>query len=270
MDDNGKLESGFASFRSDILWMLQPLTDYMRSFGGAMTDNIVVEPCAEGGAIVAGISGHAIAVFRDPHGSCSRPMTLGIPDAMFEACRPPKPIHMTYCGHSYSCPLPEWAQPHTVVAYSAGSFVLPKMRHPDWAEEDDEFHPCLFQATECGRNYTVGQDYKWTAGAPVNWRKPLELALTNSNLTTGVSEINPEVVALFSRIPARIAEVRQRGAETFHRHTQGKDGAPQPVVVTVQDYPDFVGAYMPMSPLPYQPPSLWFQKRVHDARGGVQ
>ncbi|MBZ9600693.1 hypothetical protein [Phyllobacterium chamaecytisi] len=271
MADTEKPKFGFAGFRSDILWMLQPIVQHSRRpENERYFDTIVVEPCAEGGAIVAAVSAHAMAVFRDPDGTCSAPMTLGIPDDMFKACQPPEPIHMGYCGGQYFCPLPEWAQPSIVYAYSVGAHVVPKMRHPDWAEEDDEFHPALYSTMECGKSYHIGRDYKWTDGTPVNWRGPLERALASPLQTSGFSIVHPDVQALFTRIPNRIAEVRQKAASVFHRHSQSATGEPLPTIVTVDDYPDFVGVYMTQNPLPYQPPALWFQKRVGERIGGIQ
>ncbi|MGH6859251.1 MAG: hypothetical protein ACRECY_03280 [Phyllobacterium sp.] len=272
MADTEKRKSGFASFSSEILWMLQPIIEYSRLPGiDRGFDAIVVEPCAEGGAIVAAVSGHAMAVLRDPDGTCSAAMTLGIPDAMFNACQPPEPICMNYCGEHYSCPLPEWAQPSVVFAYSSGTHVVPKMRHPDWAEEDTEFHPCLYTAFECGSRYHVGQDYKWTDGTPIDWRKALDRALASEVSTDGIFPVSTRVQGLFTRIADRIAEVRQKGASTFHRHSKNSEkGDPNPTLVTIEDYPNFVGVYMPQKPLPYQPPELWFQKRIGERIGGVQ
>lgn len=271
MTKSEKPKSGFASFRADILWMLQPIVEYSRRPEvDHWYDAIVVEPCAEGGAIVAAVSGHAMAIFRDPNGTCSGAMTLGIPDDMFKACQSPEPIHMNYCGENYSCPLPEWAQPSIVYAYSVGTHVAPKMRNPDWSDQDKHFHPALYSSTECGNHYHVGQDYKWTDGAPLDWRDPLNKALASEAETSGTHQVNPEIIGLFTRIPDRIAEVRQKSARTFHRYTQAVDGKHLPTVVTIENYPDFVGCYMPQKPIAYEPPALWYQKRVGERIGGVQ
>jgi hypothetical protein len=263
-------KQGFARFRADILWALEPFVTHarndpsMRMLDGA----IFVEPCAEGGAMIIGCSGPAMAVFRDSAGVCSTPMTLDLPDALFAACAPRAPIAMNFCGDQYSVPLPEWTEAGDVYAYHAGVHLTPKMRAPGWAEEENDFQPCLFSETEHGNGHTVGQHYRWQDGIRVSWRKPLQSGIVAEAPHDIVAD--PAIQGLF----VRSIEIATKSLGNFpavhHRQLAGKDDAPGPILLLLTGFPDFCGTYMPQHTEARPSVPTWFEKRVSDAVRTVQ
>lgn len=236
---------GIAHCRADIIWALEPFVRYQRRYDGIRLwdGEIVIEPCAEGGVTVVGIAGHAMAAFHDPDGRASGVMTLSLPDSAFKACTAPAPVSMSMEGEGYSVPLPEYMQPGKVWFSSAGMFVMPKMRAPCWADEDEQFQPVLFDAIECGKNHYLGRDYKWTDGARMDWRKAFRADVPREMSVSGV-HFRPEVVALFDRC-ARLASMRNPEQPESVTHSFGQLDKPLPTLIQVEGLTGFVGAYMP-------------------------
>ncbi len=251
-----KFERFFASFDSELLWALQPIINYSQELHPLrfLDGSLIVEPCVEGGVMLVAVSGHAMAVIRDPRGHASGSATLALPRALFDVCEPRMPLSMSYCGEQFELPVPEWMQPGTVFASSVGIFVQPKMRAPMFADEDDKFWPVLFDATECGKSHRVGSDYKFTAGPRVNWRAALSRATTGTIEETPI--VSPEIVGMFSRIHGMLRLRAKNNPRVFHRHT--KDSGP--VLVQFEGFPDFIASYMQQEPADAPAYPTWFEK----------
>lgn len=257
-------ETGFAVVDSRFLWALQPFVAYSRANEPLRFahGNIIVEPCAHGGAMVIGVCGAAMAVFRDPDGHCSRPMSVSVPDDLFAAATPPEPVRFQFENDGYECPLPEWAQPGELYLYHVGCHLGAKMRHPDWAEMESDFQPALFQRIECGNVHHVGRDYKWSPKVSVDWRHVLRLALKAKDQQPASSCFSPDIVALFARARRLFPCADGAWPRLFTREADGRQ-----FLVTIEGAPNFIGCFMSMNEGPYQEPPNWFDGRLHDEVG---
>ena len=258
----------FVRIRAEILWALQPFVDYAREVEVDRFVNGVIfaEPHSSGGALIGAVSSHAMTAFYDPDAVCNSAVTLDIPDAAFHAARSPEPVVMQYCGVAYDVDLPDWAQPDTAWMTRAGMFILPRMRHPAWAEEEAEFQPTLFACIASGQSHHLGIDYRLTKGVPADWRKPLRAAIgaMSEDGYNGQSiSFRPQVCGLFDRVvDLALFEAEEGEARTvFHRPTR-IDGKQGPIVVTVSGAQNFVGLYMPMRDGEYQPPAWHFMHKA--------
>lgn len=237
-------KTGMARFRSDILWQLQPFIDYQRNIDDLifMSGNIVIEPHPTGGAVIVGVTQHAMGIFHDPDGHCSAPMTIKVPDNIFKACSPKEAIPFTFCGEDYPMQLPEWTQPAHVNISNAGIFVTPKMRHPEWSEDDDSFHPVLYQRLAGHNHYELGIDYEWNDGTPVTWQKPLQGIFAMPSHARPDLCANPTILGLYSRIHSHAQAVTEKNLSVYYTPT----GINNPILVQIENYPCFVGALMPI------------------------
>ncbi|RVE84025.1 hypothetical protein [Sinorhizobium meliloti] len=249
MADGTKKKSHFGYFPARLLWAIEPIVQHHRNteMVRMLDGNVFLAPSQSGGALIGAVHGHAMAVFHAPDAYCSGPMTLDIPDAAFAAAEPPAPVCFNYCGSHYHAEVPEWMQPGTCFVHDAGIFIQPKMRHPQWAGEDNEFQPCLFQRTSSVGTHTIGADFRLKEGSPIDWRKALALAVSDTTAPAGdVLAFSPQLVNLFSRIEDMCwDESPEDRPRTFHRAT-GNGGKPGAIVLTIEGRPDFVGLYMPM------------------------
>jgi len=251
MTDTQKI--GFAMVEAALVWACQPFVDQARKRDSwqFLDGELIIEPCATGGAIIVAVSSTAMIAMLDPDGVCSAPMTLSLPDEIFDACAPRDPIGMNYCGESYELPMPEWSQPGQAAFHGAGTFVLPKMRHPRWAEKDDEFLPCLYNViASLPNHHHIGRDYRWRDGAKTNWRMPLRNAISAKPSSTPIS-VSPDDMALFVRARNLVG----RPSAVFLR-SGDPDG---PVLVTIEGTPEFIGTVMPFRRVEYQEPADWFE-----------
>lgn len=262
----------YAHFRADILWMVQPILARQQIDESYFGCDLIIEPCDTGGCIVVAVSRAAMAVIHDPDGYCREPMSVIVPTAAFDHCKPHATVPMFYCGQNYSPKLPEWSQAGQVIMHSAGMFVGTKMRHPDWMTEDDEFYPCLYHRTAAVGSLEVGIDYKATAGSTVSWRKPLTQLIALPPRSEDLIGLNPGVIGLFERIHNTIAENLQSGTQFYAVQTIDTKTGHGPILLRVHDFPDFVGVIMPMS-LPESPirdlPE-WITTNFPETQGGVQ
>jgi hypothetical protein len=259
-------EAGLAWVDPGIVWAMEPFVDYARRTSPLrfLDGSIFIEPCAMGGAMIAAISGHAMAVVRDPEGQCSRPMAVDLPTVLFEACAPREPIRMSYCGEGYECPLPPWAQPGALWLTNAGSFLLPKMRHPDWAEENNEFHPVLFDAAASTTHHHVGRDYRCTIDKTFPWRRPLAIARGSEAQEAAFATAAPELIGLFARFHELFRRRLEDNPRVWMRFAAGGQ-----MVVTFERQPDFVGTLMQMTPGEPEPMPAWFETYDAETTGSA-
>lgn len=261
-----------ARFRADILWMLEPFVHYGRTLEDTRKSKLIVEPCAVGGCMIIAVNSHGMAIFRDPEGSCSTSAAINIPCDAFPACEPNRSINLKYCNNSYDVPLPSWAQPDEVWVYDSGMFVMTKMRHPDWADQDHEFQPVLFQRTAMPEGIRdLDHDYFVESEIGLNWRKPLSRLEQQRPIKVELISINPSVLSLYERIHGRTTEQRQKGT-LFHVTILGDDeNRCDGLLLEIDETPDFFGVCMPMrGPSALAKIPDWATKRVHDALGERQ
>ena len=261
MTDTDKKPINFGYFAARYLHYARPFVELHRAMGGLqfIDGNIFVEPCATGGVHIAAVTGQAMAVFHDPDGHITRPCAIDVPDAAFDAAREPDPIAMSYCGESFAPPLPQWAQPGRVYVYDAGIHIVPKMRHPDWAEKDAEFQPGLFtQGASVGR-HTVGIDYRMRETDIPGWRELLRKTLAAPEYPCGAAmAINPELMALFRSAYTDRPTANEKAARFWMRHS-GTPEAPQATILRIEHHPEFIGLVMPQTPrTPHDIPAHFF------------
>lgn len=237
-------KTGFATVRADIIWMLQPFVEYQRNLDCLrfINGSVIIEPCAKGGAVIIAVTEHAMAAFHDPSGRCSAPMTLDLPDALFEACKSDRLIDFSSCGEEHSVPLPEWAQPGIVTFTSAGTFVAPKMRHPEWMDEPNEFQPMLYERCASHHEHTTGLDYSWTDGVTTKWRKLIASIKPKSSEQTNRLPANPTVLSLYQRLHNHVAFLTKKGQSVIFT-ANGRDN---PILVQLDNFAEFIGCLMPM------------------------
>ena len=256
----------FATVDPSIIWALQPIVHYARKTTplNFLDGSVVIEPCAMGGAMIVALSAPAMAVIRDPDGRCSGPMTVDLPDKLFDACVPSRPVSMSYCGDVYECPLPEWAQPGKVWMTSAGSFVQPKMRHPMWTEDDEEFQPCLYDTIASSSHHRAGLDYRCRSGAALPWRKPLAAARGAHATSLETIVAAPEIIALFARFHG--LHRRKTMSNPPVRMQRGSQGQ---VVITMEGQPDFIGTFVEMRAGAPEPLPAWFESYEAEPLGSA-
>lgn len=264
-------------FRARLLWALQPIVDYNRKCDPMrfIDGNVFLEPAPMGGVFLGAAHGHAMAVFHDPNGYASGPMTLDIPGGAFAACKDPDPIHITYWGECYDLPLPEWAQPEKCYVYSTGIHVQPRMRHPDWSEEPDHFQPALYSIASSNgtKVHRVGFDFRLTEGIDIPWRKPLEKAAqAEPRRSDQPLAFNPAIANLFTRIREMYAFDRDCVSPPliWHHATHISEEKWSPIIVTIEGHQEFVGTYMPT--IQGDPQPMWdaFLIRAHQAPEATQ
>lgn len=253
----------FGYFSARLLWALEPFVQHHREMGSMkmLDGNIFIEPSSAGGVLIGALHGHAMAVFHDPDGYASGTLTLDMPDDAFIAAAPKAPLLLEYCGTRYTADMPDWMQPGLCCVYDAGMHVATKMRHPQWADvDDDEFYPALFSTSASFRDHYVGRDYRMKEGSPVDWKTVLAKVLaTTPTATPEVTAMMPQIVGLFSRIVDMCMTDADPDHQphVFHRATGGAE-APGAIVLTIENRPDFFGCYMPMSAAAVQPVSWHF------------
>jgi hypothetical protein len=254
MTDKTPIHYGW--FQARYLPPLKPFVDHARAHyplhfhKGA----IGLEPCEAGGAWLYAVTGCAMAIIHDREARIDAPVTLDLPDAAFAAARMPEPVRMSFCGEQYECPLPEWAQPDSVYVYSAGMHIATKMRNPCWAEEDEEFQPCLYSCTAMpAGHHRRGQDFRMSEGAPADWRRALKSCYVGEGNPVHSINFNPAVADLFSGFAELLVE---RGQFPNFIHTVTRGTSPNPAMVTVRipELPEFLGGYMPQKDVPALPP----------------
>ncbi|ASY68854.1 hypothetical protein [Sinorhizobium fredii] len=252
----------FGYFSARLLWAIEPFVQHHRNTETLhrIDGNVFLEPSSSGGAFFGAVHGHAMAVFHDPDAYCSGAITLDIPESAFAAAKPADPFCFNYCGDHHFADAPEWMQPGHCYVHEAGIFINPKMRHPQWANMNNEFQPCLYSRTASVGAHTIGDDFRLKDGSPAEWRKALTKAVSEATAPAGdVAIIDPKIVNLFSRIVDLCwSEADQdQPRRVFHRRTASVDQEKYdgPILLTIEGRPDFVGAYMPMRKAEPQPVS---------------
>ncbi|HEX5935853.1 MAG TPA: hypothetical protein VFY63_16965 [Pseudorhizobium sp.] len=234
-------------FQAKYLWPLLPFVEYGREIDPLrfLDGNILLEPCAEGGAYLVALTGHATVIIRDPEAQIDAPVMLDLPDAAFHAAKAVAMPVMEYCGEQYVPPAPEWLQPGLVYVYSAGMHISPKMRHPVWAEEDDEFQPALFSRVASVRDHNRGLDYRMTEGRQANWRRLLQAANRAPLAENSTIYFNPRVPALFSKLwEMLLDESLDVVGQVAHTLTTGDKSSV--AILHFQNHPDIIGLWAGM------------------------
>ncbi|AJY46852.1 hypothetical protein [Martelella endophytica] len=232
------------SFNAKWLWPMKAVIAYARLQDPVRfpLGHIGVEPAVEGGVLVSVFSGHAMAFIHDRDGSASESLTLDLPDAAFDLCRPQGPVRMSSCGWEHVFSLPEWTQPGKALFHEAGMMIFPRMAPPGWhadAEEGQDFLPLLFQQTaSCCSRLMPGHDYRISRGIPHDWRRLIVNWMAGSFEADHVL-FNPNIPALFSGF----LDVMNPQSTLSTKHWLRKTG---PNVMTVAGHPEFIGFWMPM------------------------
>ncbi|PZR77899.1 MAG: hypothetical protein DI537_42695 [Stutzerimonas stutzeri] len=236
----------FGMFSARYLWPLKPFVELSRHVSPLhfLDGNIVLEPCAQGGAYLVAITGHAMAIIHDVDAKASGPMTIDFPDAAFEAARPPKAPMMDYCGECYQPDMPEWMMPGTVYAHSAGMHISPRMRNPIWAEENDFFQPGLYSRTASVGTHTTGLDFRLKEGRPLDWRGFLRQTLDMPASTKADWHFFPQTPDLFTPLVNMFHQQEDPPKAILthspRQHPSGND----PVIIRLSGHPEFVGVWI--------------------------
>jgi hypothetical protein len=186
---------------------------------------IRIEPCPAGGVLLIASDGHALAVARDPDGSCTGPMSVDIPDDLLEACRPPQRVYLNHEGEIYAPEMPAWMIPGLVLLTEYGGMLFPKSKRA---------RGVLWEGSLDKRSLNTYPD----------WRQ----LIPSGDLTpiSGVA-LNPDILARFSA--AANIEVDGPWAEGVTLFGTGDPHLPNdcgPIVVRTRTFPDFFGLVMPM------------------------
>lgn len=237
-------------FPAKLAWVLEPIADYAQDDLRFWDGSLFMEPASDGGAFVGAVSPHTMVVFHSREAWCKSPMTFRLPYDAFRAAEMPAPVALTYCGESYPVDVPEWMQPETIWVTNAGTFIIPKMRAPIFAGEDNEFQPVLYERTASVGAHHIGVDYSAKEGIAIEWRRPLIKASTQTPGPAFRSfAANPFIVGLLERVfDLALAESDPNDRPAiFHRPT-GTEEDPGAVLVTISNRPDIVATYMPIKP----------------------
>ncbi|TWD54514.1 hypothetical protein FB480_103426 [Agrobacterium vitis] len=247
-----KVKSLLAFTKAKYLHILKPIVDEANSHGDELRlwkGALSIEPAEIGGVYLTATCGLTLAVIHDPDGRATEPMTLDIPEAAYDVAKGPEPTFMTFEGGSYTLQAPAWAQPGTAYFYDAGIHISPKMRHPDWAEEDNYFQPALYSRSASFRYHNSGMDYRASAGIQWNWRALLRKALNSPDATGSKSFFNPALTAPFVRIHEHFAALHK---SALHMQHTAKQGGVQPTtnaylagvsILQIDKCPEFIGLY---------------------------
>lgn len=246
-------------FQAKYLWPLLPFVEYARTVHPLRFTNgcIGMEPCAEGGAYLYAVTAPALVVIRDPEARVSGPVILDIPDAAFHAAKPLKMPRLNYCDQFYTPPTPEWALPGDVYVYDAGIHITTKMRHPQWAESEDEFQPALYARTASHKNHVCGLGYRLKPGRVADWRVPLTDAYGAVRSTASTSYFNPQIPALFVGIMDMMATDLALGAPAITFTTRCTN------LLRFHGHPDVVCLWSGMRPPdagPHEIPAHFFER----------
>ncbi|WP_319520155.1 hypothetical protein [uncultured Martelella sp.] len=208
--------------------------------------NIIIEPAPAGGVYIAAACRHGVAVVHDPDGRATGPMTIMFPDAAYEAARRRERIAMTYCGERHEFEAPEWMQPGDIFCAEHFAFITPRMIPPrfaaDWPEELPLETPALY-ATSIAHDHqgiVIGESYKVTEGAVVDWRIALDEALQNEPAARAGFTCGPDIFALMKPLIKEIALRLQKWPATTYRLSPTKKG---PVLMQVDGFADAIAMF---------------------------
>jgi len=238
----------FGWFQARYLAPLFPFVEYgreidpMRFFNG----NIGLEPCAEGGAYLVAATSHATVIIRDPEAHIDEPVTLDIPDAAFMRAEPVEAPCMNYEGRHYVVPAPDWSQPGFVYVHRAGMHIAPKMRHPMWAEEADDFQPALFSVGASVGRHAIGHDYRLSEGSLANWRGLLKNVDTAPLAECSTIFFNPRIPGLFYDLVDAVFEHEAERSETpwfSVAHTIAATKDANTAILRFIGHPDIIGIW---------------------------
>ncbi|MEO1985748.1 MAG: hypothetical protein ABGX47_03715 [Martelella sp.] len=243
-DRNDTVHPLACAFNAKWLWPMKAVIGHARLQDPAHfpLGHIGVEPAKEGGVFISVFSGQAMAVIHDPDGTASEALTLDLPDAAFDSCRPQDPVRMTSCGWAFAYRLPEWTQPGKALFRESGVMIFPKMAPPDWhadAEEGQDFLPLLFHQTASHSNHLMpGHDYRISRGILHDWRRLITNWMADS-FEGDEAHFNPQIPALLAGFLDVMSPFEMPGI----KHWLRRKG---PNVMTVAGHPEFIGLWMPM------------------------
>lgn len=101
-----------AHFHAKYLHALEPIIRLSQTDLSAALRNVsglMIEPCSQGGVILSATNGRVLAAVRDPDGRADRLARITIPDVLFTAATPAKPLVLNGYGEEIEIPMPEWA-----------------------------------------------------------------------------------------------------------------------------------------------------------------
>ncbi|SMD18243.1 hypothetical protein [Rhizobium sp. RU36D] len=233
-------------FHARYLWPLRTFVDHARLVHllQFLDGIIVLEPCSSGGAYVVAITGHAMVVIHDSDASISVPCTLDIPDAAFEAAKPAVGPLMDYCGQSYRPDPPDWMQPGRVYVYTAGIHIIPAMRHPVWAEEENEFQPCFYARTASVSEHNRGLDFRMTKGRPLDWRAFLKSTLELPDAAKATTRFDPHIPALFAPLLEMLRSTADTPPAIMSHTTKTHPSGQNPVILQISGHPEVLGVWV--------------------------
>lgn len=274
--DREEKASRLALVRADILAALAPFIAHTRRYAADRfhRGEVQIVPHRHRGAIVIGFAAaHAMAVFHDPDGYCSGPMTVMLPDGLLAACVGPKAIPMVTEGNPFEQACPEWMHPGKVLLSEAACDVMTRMPPPalmEWGHTASlwgRFARMKGEAIEPGLTYEVSRK-------PIvsEWRTGLERAWQAGMAAAEITHLNPDLAGLFSSVSElawnRFTLARRKGDEFDSRMSWLMvDGEEAPIVVVERAVPEFVGLVMPQNAAPISLPDFWMESPPAEGEG---
>lgn len=238
----GETQKRFAAqIHAKYLHALEPIIRLSQTDFSAVSRNIsglMIEPCSEGGAILSATNGKVLACIRDPSGKANRPARVTIPDRLFMAATPPKPLALNDQAAEIEIPMPEWAQPGTVVLTSGFGVVLQQMPLPGVTELGSlgsAYGPVDERVFMSGE-YRVHDDKHL-----LKWRKIF--SRERKPHEGEPAPIDPILFAWFDRL-IDLHRNKEDGSPRLVYLDHGAVGAA--TYIRVEGAPDFIGAIGPM------------------------
>lgn len=236
-----------AIFRADLLHALEPIIRSSQcDWRGFSREGLFIEPCSEGGVLLIATDGVSLAAVRDPDGKATGNGHVTIPDVIFAAATPPKPVSAWSEGDTLALPLPEWAQPGKVYLWGLAAWVLPQMPLPD----EDETHLLAHAPIEDGNVYAGGYRIH-TDCLTLPWRRIFSGAAAACERTQ--VWLDPAKLGMFSRAFDLFRQTKDDGSVRGGLNLSLS--ADKAIILRLLNVVDFVGAIMPMDgdDLPAEP-----------------
>ena len=201
---------------------------------------VLIEPHPAGGVLLIATDGHVMGVLYDRTGHATGPMTVQLPDALIDACKPPKLRALWQEGEEVTPDPPAWMEPDKVFLTTVGCFVAPLdknapgMLYSQGAETSNVYRPDDFRLLVGTKRKSLDWRMIIPAG-PLSLETPLNFDPIILSKFQAVSELcgdNPGLVIFGSPDPEKA------------------------IVIRCREFPDFWGCAMAMRP-PHDAPDAF-------------
>jgi hypothetical protein len=194
-----------------------------------------IEPCSAGGVLLVATTGRTLAVIHDVDGRAKVPRRVVLPNAVIDACRPPRLPALYSEGEEIdrtALDVPDWMIPGTVLLWSIACMVFPKGKDAPGILCD--------RFSEEGPVWRTGHDYRlYPPNELINWRKTVPKSAATS--LAAPLWLNPKYLQQFAAMAGTLDE------DAIYRGLKLWIGDPDgPIVVRAQYMPEFFGLVMPI------------------------